>query len=73
MSPPDAHGVSAVEPHVTLDPRTGRHIDANNPNNWIPLNSSRIQMTPAYEEQVRFGVQMMLRKIKQAVGETTSF
>ena len=48
-------------------------LGANNPKNWIPLNSSQIQMTPAYEEQVRFGVQMMLRKIKQAVGETNSF
>jgi tetratricopeptide (TPR) repeat protein len=48
-------------------------LGANNPNNWIPLNSSRIQMTPAYEEQVSVGIRMMLKKIKQAVGETTSF
>lgn len=40
---------------------------------WIPLHPSRIQMTPAFEEQVQFGVRMMTRKIKQAAGESTSF
>ena len=40
---------------------------------WIPLNSSRIQMTDLYAEQIKVGVRMMLRKIKLAIGETNKY
>ena len=42
-------------------------LNVNNPNEWIPLHSSRIQMTPAYEEQIRVGMRMMMNKIVQPV------
>ena len=38
--------------------------------NWVPLHSSQVQMTPAYEEQVKVGYRMMMRKVMKAVGET---
>jgi hypothetical protein len=44
---------------------------AGNPNEWIPLHSSRIQMRPAYEEQIRVGLRMM-KKIARAIGEASS-
>ena len=40
---------------------------------WVPLHSSKIQMTEAYTEQVKVGVRMMLRKIKLAIGETDKY
>ena len=42
---------------------------ANNVNNWIPLHSSRIEMTQYYEEQIQTGVRMMRDKISQAMGQ----
>ncbi len=47
-------------------------INAGNPNEWIPLHPSRIQMTPAYEEQIRVGVRMVTKKIGQATGATNN-
>jgi len=41
--------------------------------NYTPLNANFIQMTSAYEEQIKVGVRMMLRKIKLAVGETSVY
>ena len=38
--------------------------------NWVPLHSSRIQMTPAFEEQIRVGYRMMMRKVMKVVGES---
>ena len=38
--------------------------------NWVPLHSSQVQMTPAYEEQIKVGYRMMMRKVMKAVGET---
>ena len=48
--------------------RGGLVIDLNalnvrNPNEWVPLNASRNQMTTAFEAQIRDGERMMRRKI----------
>jgi PEGA domain len=45
-------------------------LNANNPDFWLPLHPSRIQMTPAFEEQIKVGYRMMMRKVMKAVGET---
>lgn len=41
--------------------------------NYTPLNLNFIQMTPAYEEQIKVGVRMMMRKIRVAIGETDKY
>jgi hypothetical protein len=48
-------------------------LSGNRADDWIPLHPSRIQMTPAHEEQIKVGVRMMYRKIKLAIGETTTY
>jgi len=45
----------------------------NNAGEYIPLHSNWIQMTPAYETQIRTGVHMMQRKIRLAIGETCTY
>lgn len=42
-------------------------ITAGNPNEWIPLHSSRIQMTPAYEEQIQVGIEMLMKHITDSI------
>ena len=43
---------------------------SKNPDNWIPLHPSRIEMIPEFEEQITIGYHMMMRKVMKAVGET---
>ena len=45
-------------------------LNINSPDSWIPLHPSRIQMTPAFEEQIRVGYRMTMRKLMRAVNET---
>jgi len=39
---------------------------------WIPLHPSRIQITPALEEQVRFGVRLMIGKLDYVTENTNN-
>ncbi|MDR3548194.1 MAG: PEGA domain-containing protein [Candidatus Pacebacteria bacterium] len=43
-------------------------LAGRNQDDWIPLHPSKIQMTPAFEEQIRAGVRMMQDKMVQSVG-----
>ena len=42
-------------------------LGGNNANEWVPLDPNR-QMTEAHSEQIRDGVRMMTKRIKEAVG-----
>jgi hypothetical protein len=39
----------------------------SNSNEWIPLHSSRIQMTSAFVEQIQVGLRMVMKKINAAL------
>ena len=40
---------------------------------WTPVHSSRMPMTPDFENQVNEGILMLLKKIKLAVGDANSY
>jgi hypothetical protein len=42
-------------------------LNVNNPNEWVPLHSSRMQMTEFHAAQIRASVQMMQKKINDAI------
>jgi PEGA domain len=55
--------------NLTLNQANGLTVN-DGQTDWIPLSSSRIQMTPAYTAQIKTGERILLRRIKMATGQS---
>lgn len=42
-------------------------LNVNNPNEWVPLHASRMQMTEGHAEQIRAGERILQKKINDAI------